>query len=150
MQIRTEVLHDTDIQKDTDVSDPDCEDFARSRILLAEDGECIQRLILFMLERLGVEFTLAENGQIAVELALRAVSEKRSFDLILMDMQMPVLDGYAATRRLRSAGYTGNIVAVTAVSHQDDVRACFQAGCDDHLAKPFDQNQLLALLRKYA
>ena len=84
------------------------------RLLLAEDGLDNQRLIVFLLKKAGAEVAVAENGQIAYDLALTARDEGTPFDVILMDMQMPVMDGYDATGSLREAGYTGPIIALTA------------------------------------
>jgi len=84
------------------------------RVLLAEDGPDNQRLISFYLRRAGADVVVAENGQTATELALAAEAERRPFAVVLMDMQMPVLDGYEATAGLRRAGYRRPIVALTA------------------------------------
>src|SRR5208337_243078 len=75
------------------------------RILLAEDGPDNQRLVAFLLRKAGAEVELAENGQVAFDLALAAQQPGNQFDVILMDMQMPVMDGYEATQKLREAGY---------------------------------------------
>jgi CheY-like chemotaxis protein len=114
------------------------------RVLLAEDNADNQRLIALQLQRLGAELTIAGNGEEAVE---RALAEP--FDLVLMDMQMPVLDGVAATRRLRAAGYRAPIVALTANAMQDDVRRCEEAGCDAFLTKPIDRTRFTATVARY-
>jgi len=120
------------------------------RILFAEDGPDNQRLIAFFLKKSGAEVMLADNGQIALDLASSAVRENRPFDVILMDMQMPVLDGYSATISLRQQGYEGLIIALTAHTMAGDREKCLQAGCDDYVTKPVDQKKLIALVDQYA
>jgi CheY-like chemotaxis protein len=117
------------------------------RILLAEDGPDNQRLISFILQKAGYNVTVAKNGQIAYDLAMKAVSDAIPFDVILMDMQMPVLDGYDATRQLRAAGYTKPIVALTAHAMASDRQKCLAAGCDEFATKPIDRTRLFETIR---
>jgi CheY-like chemotaxis protein len=120
------------------------------RILLAEDGVDNQRLIAFLLRRAGAEVTIVDDGQKAVEMARSRDSAENAFDLVLMDMQMPVMDGYEAARELRAKGYRRAIVALTAHAMKEDRQKALDAGCDDYLGKPIDQRALLQLVSKYA
>jgi len=120
------------------------------RILLAEDVPDNQRLIGFLLRKAGATVEIAENGQIALDLALAAKRAGNSFDVILMDVQMPVMDGYEATQKLRSAGYTEPIIALTVQAMTGEREKCIDAGCDDYLTKPVDRETLLHLVSKYA
>jgi signal transduction histidine kinase/DNA-binding response OmpR family regulator len=107
-------------------------------VLLVEDGETNRKLVSLVLRRAGARVVVAENGQVALD----AVASQ-TFDLILMDMQMPVLDGYEATRTLRRRGVTTPIVALTAHSMKGDEERCREAGCSGYVTKPIDSDRLL-------
>ena len=128
---------------------PSAEIKLSARVLLCEDGPDNQRLVRLLLKKAGADVTVADNGQIGLDLALQASEAGLPFDAILMDMQMPVLDGYAATRKLREAGYTDPIIAMTAHAMAHDRRKCLDAGCDGYVSKPIDQQSLLATIARY-
>ena len=133
-------------------AEPACEPTPRKatavdgRVLLVEDGPDSQRIIAFMLKKSGADVTLADNGQVACELALTAMAEGRPFDVILMDMQMPVMDGYDATKKLRAEGYTWPIIALTAHAMTGDREKCLECGCDDYIIKPLVREKLITLV----
>lgn len=117
------------------------------RTLLAEDGPDNQRLIACLLKKAGAEVAVAENGRVAVDLALVSQAEGRPFHVILMDMQMPVMDGYEAVRTLRTHGWTGPILALTAHAMAEDRQKCLDAGCNDYLTKPVARAKLVEVVR---
>ena len=119
-------------------------------VLLCEDGPDNQRLIAFLLERAGAAVTVADNGRIGLDKALQARNDGRPFDVILMDMQMPVMDGYTATKKLREAGYTAPVIALTAHAMAEDRQKCLDAGCDDYASKPVDRATLVATIARHA
>jgi CheY-like chemotaxis protein len=117
------------------------------RVLLAEDGIDNQRLIRFHLERAGARVEIVDNGAKAVE-RMADASRLDRCDAILMDMQMPVMDGYEATRRLVAAGERVPILALTAHAMPGDRDRCMEAGCSDYLCKPVDPRALVAAVRR--
>lgn len=118
------------------------------RILLAEDDEDNRDLVAFVMQRsrLDVELLLAENGKEAVEIAKREVP-----DLILMDMQMPVMDGYQATQAIKADAAIRHIpvIAFTAQAKVEDKIRTLEIGCVEHYSKPMDPEELLAVIQKY-
>lgn len=116
------------------------------RILLVEDDQDHQPLLTLMLRKSGSDVTVAENGQVAIELAHAAREAGHPFDMILMDVQMPVLDGFDATRTLRAAGFDNPIIALTARAMSTDRDKCLAAGCDDFIPKTITRKDLIRRL----
>jgi len=125
-----------------------------ARVLVAEDNSVNQEVLKAMLDTLGCETTLAANGHEALSAMLEA-----SFDMVLMDIQMPGMDGFEAVARLRSGSHGGvpfndaqglPVVALTANALVGDAERCLAAGFDDYLSKPFTRRQIEALVRKWA
>ena len=129
--------------------EPNRQPLTGRRLLLAEDAPDNQRLIMYVLRKAGADVTLAENGAVACELSLAAQHEGKPFDVVLMDMQMPIVDGYQAVRQLRQAGYHEPIIALTAHSMGSDRQVCLDAGCDDFATKPIDRATLISLIGDY-
>lgn len=116
----------------------------KGHVLVAEDTPTNQTLIRLLLEKLGMTVVMTQDGNEAVKAAL-----SQEFDLVLMDIQMPHMNGYDATKQLRKQGYNKPIIAVTAHAMQGDKEKCLAAGCDDYISKPIDRNQLTEILTKY-
>ena len=119
------------------------------RILLADDSPDNQLLLSHILTHAGFQVTVVENGQIACDRAMAALGAGTPFDLILMDMQMPVMDGYEATRGLRNAGYSRPIVALTAHAAREDRQKCLDAGCNYYVAKPINRDELMRVAAEW-
>lgn len=116
--------------------------FRGARILIVEDGPDNQQLLSFMLKKLGATVTLTANGQEGVDAVMSCDPPGSDFDVVLMDMQMPVLDGYSATGRLREFGIKLPIIAVTAHALESDRSRCLDAGCSDYITKPLKKDEL--------
>jgi len=121
----------------------------RGRVLLAEDVAVNRRLISTILLRAGIRVEEAEHGRAALEKTLAARDAGQPFDIVFMDMQMPEMDGYEATRRLRQAGYLRPIVALTSHSMSGERQRCLEAGCDEYMTKPIDRLLLLQVLSRF-
>ncbi len=122
--------------------------FERKKILLVEDNELNQEIAVEILKEAGFSVDVADDGVVAVERMKTA--EQGQYDLILMDIQMPVMDGYEATRQIRAlenpdiAGIP--ILAMTANAFQEDKKAAIEAGMDGHIAKPIGVSKLFGIL----
>jgi signal transduction histidine kinase/ActR/RegA family two-component response regulator len=121
-------------------------DFSGKKLLIAEDIEINREILIALLEDSGITIDCAENGQIALD-KLEAAPDK--YDMVLMDVQMPKMDGLEATKRIRAMSIKLPIVAMTANVFKEDVETCIAAGMDDHLGKPIDTDKLFDTLRKY-
>lgn len=122
-------------QKETDLHDINA--------LLVEDGEANRKLLSLILGRAGAKVTTAENGQVGVQYA-----REGRFDIILMDMQMPVLDGYSATVQLREFDIDTPVIALTAHAMVGDAQQCYEAGCNEYLSKPVQEEVLCETVRR--
>ncbi len=120
-----------------------------SRVLVVDDSSENREVLRFLLEEAGAECEIAGNGAVAIDVALNGKSTGRPFDVVLMDMSMPVLDGYEATRRLLQHGFDAPIIALTALAMPGDRERCFEAGCIDYLSKPIVPSQLLRCVEKH-
>jgi CheY-like chemotaxis protein len=125
-------------------------DFTGRRILLAEDIEVNREIVMTLLEPTGVVLDCAENGLAALE---KFEANPAAYDMIFMDVHMPEMDGYMATRRIRALdcpeAVSVPIIAMTANVFTEDVQKCLAAGMSDHIGKPIDFNEVLKKLAKY-
>ncbi len=128
------------------VASPSCSSALNGlKVLLVEDGDSNRKLISRFLAKNGAEVAMAENGELGVQRAIEA-----AFDVILMDMQMPVMDGYTATARLRELGRSEPIIALTAHAMMGDRLKCQAAGCTGYLTKPVDVDELIRMVASAA
>ncbi len=120
------------------------------RVLVVEDGPDNQQLIAQVLKTAGAEVVVVGNGQEACEALLRLETDAEPIHLVLMDIQMPIMDGYEATRRLRLGGCTLPIVALTAHAMVEEECRCLEAGCDAYLTKPIERARFLQVVARLA
>jgi CheY-like chemotaxis protein len=126
------------------------DNYEGQHILLVEDVEINREIVLTLLEPVHLQIDCAENGKEAV----RMFSETpEKYDLILMDVQMPEMDGYEATRRIREFDNPGAktipILAMTANVFREDIEKCFESGMSGHIGKPLDMDEVFRMLRKH-
>jgi CheY-like chemotaxis protein len=117
---------------------------SKTKVLVVEDSPENQRLICIYLKKYGARVEIAENGHIGYSKAI-----KGNFDIVLMDIQMPELDGYSATQKLRAAGFAKPIIALTAHAMSDVRKKCLNVGCSDYVAKPIDHEELISSIVKH-
>ncbi len=127
----------------------DMERILACRVLVVDDRRDVRHISQHFLEKAGAIVCTAEDGEEGVESAITARDAGNPFDLIVMDMQMPNVDGLQATARLRSAGIHGPIIALTADAMKGDREKCLAGGCDDYLSKPIDHTQLVGMVARY-
>ncbi|MCD8068202.1 MAG: response regulator, partial [Lachnospiraceae bacterium] len=138
------------IKRDTHQKNEEAADFKGKRILIAEDIDINWEVAGEILKSLGFEVCRAENGRECVDMF--AQSSAGYYDAVLMDIQMPVMDGYEATRQIRALDRpdrTLPILAMTANAFSSDVQACLDCGMNDHIAKPLDVKEMISVLKKY-
>jgi CheY-like chemotaxis protein len=124
--------------------------FSGKKLLIAEDVEINREIIMSLLEDTGISMDCAQNGLEAVDMV---AADPNKYDAILMDVQMPKMDGHEATRRIRAMTAEHSkkipIIAMTAHVFKSDIEECIAAGMDDHIGKPIDIDDVLQKLHKY-
>ncbi|MEO8270919.1 MAG: response regulator, partial [Aureliella sp.] len=119
------------------------------RVLVVDDRRDVRHISQHFLEKAGARVVTAEDGRQGIDAALAAREAGQPFDLVVMDMQMPNLDGLQATAQLRSAGILWPIIALTADAMKGDRQRCLDGGCDDYLSKPIDHEKLVGMAARY-
>lgn len=143
---QSELIHEIRPQthKPVQLPAPQAQAALQGKILLVDDSKDNQKLIKLLLSSSAVDIVTADNGRQAVELALSA-----DYDLVLMDIQMPIMDGMEATKMLRAAGFRSPVIALTANAMQEEKKLYLQIGCSDFLSKPIDRDAFFELLTRY-
>jgi signal transduction histidine kinase len=139
-----ESANNSEAEQETEMKHGNSQTEFSGRVLVAEDGLANQALIKLLLEKLGFVVTVAGDGLEAVD-----AIKNQHFEMVFMDMQMPNVNGYEATGRLRSLGINTPIIAMTANTAAEDEKQCLAAGCDDFVSKPIDKAHLLKVIREH-
>ena len=136
--------------KKSDMPGPDVNrPLQNARVLVVEDMAVNQAIMATLLRDAGARVEIADNGAMGVQKVVKDMDNGLFFDVILMDMQMPVMDGHEATTYLRKLGYSRPIIAVTAHALVGDREKALKSGCDAYIAKPIDNQTLVAMVKKY-
>ena len=145
-----DIPFDIDSDSETNESDDNIpESFEGKRVLLVEDNDLNQEIALYMLKEKGFDVDTADNGKEAVGKFLS--SKPFFYNLILMDIMMPVMNGLEATRAIRSSGRSDSsvpIIAMTANAYEEDKKECIEAGMNEHIAKPLEESEIMAAIRR--
>ena len=118
-------------------------------ILIVDDRRDVRFLARHFLSDAGATVSEAEDGEVGVAAIKQSLAEGPVFDLVVLDMQMPRLDGYQAAKAMRQVGYTAPIIALTADAMHGDMAHCLEAGCNDYLSKPIDRSEFLMKVKQY-
>ena len=142
-------LESLDEPEETVSADQDSgfDDLSGKRILVVEDNDINAEIVCMVLQQYGILTDRADNGQTGTDILRN--SEAGTYDAVLMDIQMPVMNGFEATEAIRSFDSRVPVIAMSANAYEKDVQACLDAGMNAHIAKPFQPEQLLKMLRKY-
>lgn len=142
-------LESLDEPEETVSADQDSgfDDLSGKRILVVEDNDINAEIVCMVLQQYGILTDRADNGQTGTDILRN--SEAGTYDAVLMDIQMPVMNGFEATEAIRSFDSRIPVIAMSANAYEKDVQACLDAGMNAHIAKPFQPEQLLKMLRKY-
>ncbi|MCD4746862.1 MAG: response regulator [Bacteroidales bacterium] len=114
-------------------------------ILVVEDDDISYQFLRIVLQKANIKVLHAEDGEQAIEMC----KKNKNIDLVLMDIQLPVIDGLEATKQIRIIRKELPIIAQTANTMNEEKEKCFKAGCNDYIAKPFNKNKLLKIVNKY-
>ncbi|MCA9211961.1 MAG: response regulator, partial [Planctomycetales bacterium] len=133
-------------RKPTSQLDDNTASLTNVRLLFAEDGLDNQQLVSCILRKAGADVEVVDNGKEALDRAMQAAEQGTPFDVILMDMQMPVMDGYTATTELRKHNFDLPVIALTAHAMAEDRQRCLDAGCSDFVVKPINRARLIQVI----